>query len=121
MIKIEIQEAEAFDRLSILQVKLNKNLDDLSLKDELSKKIEDLEHCINIYIGYDLAKQVYSSFAYQWLYNINNKLFSMMDHKNPNLNDYTVDNIIIENLNRFAAKQKLQEEFFNNKYQEIKI
>ena len=64
MIQIKIEEAEAFDRLSILSIKL-KNVTDLDIAVSLKEQIRSLEEEVSIKIGRDLADKIYKSEEYK--------------------------------------------------------
>lgn len=118
MISIQVQEAEVFDRLSILEVKYNKT-NNLDIKNNLNKQIEELKAQINLAIGHDLEKLIYNSKLYKNLYNTNYKLYEFVDlAKKDQIKASEVDNYVYI---RHLAKKELQEEFFNNSFEEVKI
>lgn len=119
IIKIEIQAAEAFDRLTILECKLN-STDDLQIKANIKQQIENLQRQINIAIGYDKAKEIYNSIQYFNLYTSNLIIFDLLDQVNQKKEmDAAVVND--ENYRRYICKNELNNKFFNGKLEEIKV
>ena len=135
MISILIQESEAYDRLTVLEIKLQEAKDNNSpeLVQKLLDQIEDLEREINRAIGYDFAKQINYSKECEKLYDTNKNIFYAIDEltrlsKLDLLSDEQMHKlaelgIAINNRNyeRFLAKKALQEKFFAGKIEEIKI
>jgi hypothetical protein len=141
LIIIQIQPSEAFDRLSILEVKKFFS-PTVEQKIKLQNQITELEYQINDSIGYDLAKKIYCSEFYTDLYNANFNVFTIIDKQNKEIKNNTIENLIKigipavykierlaelgllannENQKRFNAKIKLQNEFFDSEINEIKI
>lgn len=118
MITINVQENEAWDRLSILEIKKFFS-NTVEQRIELKKQIIELQEQINIAITYNKAVQIYSSEIYTELYNVNFKLFEYFNElKNKDLSGIIGDKL---NYERHLIKNKLQETYFNNKNKEIKI
>lgn len=118
MIEIFIQESEAFDRLSILEIKKFESRK-IEEKFKLDNQVEYLERQINNAIGYDLAQKIYCSDFYTNLYNINFALFEKIDKLKEK--DFSGREFNDLNYKRFTSKQELQKEFFKNELEEIKI
>lgn len=119
MIKISLDEAAAYDLLSILEVK--KYFCDAGPKKELIRsQIAQLQEEISQAVGYDLAKKIYCSDFYTFLYNANFDIFKLIEEtkRNPAITLKRADEL---NYHRFTAKQNLQKEFFNKNLEEIKI
>lgn len=116
-IKLELDSAEVFDRLSILEVKKTYSQDPL-VKQSLNEQCLDLMNLINLELGYDNARRVYLSQEYANLYNVNRAIFEAIDKlKKEDIAPKVVDNL---NYNRYTAKKELQEKFFGQ-LDEIKI
>jgi len=112
-ILIEIDPAEAFDRLTILFIKI-KNCLDLAIKKELEQQCEDLCERINNGIGYTLAKKIFQSQEFKNLQETNSNIFNLVKD-NPD------EEIQKANKLRSDAKRQLQNKFFGNSLEEIKI
>lgn len=118
MITIQIQEAEAFDRLSILEIKKN-NAPNAEIKIKLQNQILELEAQINNEIGYNKAREVYESLFYNNLFNVNATLFDLFDKcKAGGMDALEPDKW---NISRHRAKNDLQEKFFGSKTEEVKL
>lgn len=112
-INLIVDEAYAFDYLSILEVKYKKN--------PSSKNETNIKNCmINLHKEVKNFPEIHSSHEYAVLREINQKVFEAIDIlKNRDISASVVDNL---NYQRFLAKQKLQEKFFpQNNLQEVKI
>ena len=109
MVELIVDESYAFDYLSILQIKSekNKDFDKFELiSNDLKTKIEK----------YDI---IMKSNEYQDLYIINLKTFNAVDLAKDNKVDAKyVDDC---NYNRYLCKVKLQEKFFDDDLIEKKI
>lgn len=117
MITIQIQENEAFDRLSILEVK-SLNLPPLK-QQKIKEQIEELQHTISEHIGLKLSQEIYHSPEYKMLFEINKKLFLYVDKAKNN--DVTVKQVGDEVYNRHLAKASLQKKYFNDEIKEVKV
>jgi hypothetical protein len=117
MITIEIQESEAFDRLSILEIK-KLHLPPLKQQD-IQQQIEDLQHNISKNIGLSLSMEIYESPEYKHLFEVNKKLFLYVDKAKKN--EVTAKDVDDEVYNRHLAKNSLQKRFFNDETKEVKI
>lgn len=111
----KIEVAQAFDELSILEIK------ELKLKDKHQEQKKILEKQINILkkeirqsIGSNLMKEIYNSTFYIYLFNTNLEIFISVDK-------FKVFEPVQLNIKRFNAKKKLQEYFFKKTLGEIKI
>lgn len=114
-IKITVDEAEAFDRLSILQIKI-KNTNRLkSINNQANNLIMEIMDSIS----YEKYKKIMTSPEYENLYQSNKKIFDLVDEiKKQNINALIVDTA---NHERFKYKKALQDKFFKNPIQEIKL
>lgn len=109
----KIEVAQAFDELSILEIKKAKRIDP-EHKLALAKQICRLKTEINSSIGAELARQIcYSSF-YLDLYNANLQIFKYVDQQK-----WT--EAAEWNIKRFESKKALQKNFFGENLEEIKI
>jgi hypothetical protein len=114
MISINVEEAFAFDLLSIYEIK----------KDKFNTTINNLNY-LNFYenlkniLGENLLKIILKSTEYKELYVANLKTFELVDKvkQNPCLGG-EVDK---SNYCRFICKKNLQIKFFDKIYKEIKI
>ncbi len=130
MISIEIQESEAYDRLSILELKrgITKDVDK---QNQLFGQIEELESLLNNEIGYDKAKKIHDSYEYKVLASANQDIFKMIDSLNEESKGgnlipdeeliYLARHINFMNYQRFLAKENLQKKFFDNEIKEVKV
>jgi len=116
MIPIPLQEAECFDRHSILFIKKSKSLDNYG---QVTKELNELEQQISLSIGYDKAKRIVESDQYKELLRINSKLYNYVNYAKKDT--ILASEIDRENYNRHLAKRALQKEFFNDELTEVKI
>lgn len=113
MINLLVDEAYAFDYLSILEVK--KDLTNDNQKEEaftlcktfLSDQLENFD-------------TVYSSKEYKNLYDINKKTFDLVDLARNN-GEVTAKQVDDANMERFYRKRDLQAKFFSTALVESKI
>lgn len=118
MVTIQIQESEAFDRLSILECKIF-NCNDAVVKTKLKQQRLDLMAEINESVSYDKARSIYSSDEYTNLYNVNFELFDSVDKAKKDLVTASyVDSLVYK---RHLAKKKLQNKHFGDDFDEVKI
>jgi len=111
MIKISVDEAYAFDFLSILEVKKKYGV-------EVSELLTNHKHEIIDQIGYELFYEIYTSQEYLDLLEYNLKTFEAVDKaKTDEVPASYVDKC---NYLRSIAKKKLQNKFFNKELTEIK-
>jgi hypothetical protein len=114
MINIQVDEAYAFDMLSILEVKYEnkstqQNLDNLH---ELSQSIEDQ-------VGAGIFVQILDSSEYERLYWANASLFQAIDEiKKGEVSAKEIDDL---NYERWKHKNELQKKFFGRETGEVKI
>lgn len=114
MIKLLVDEAYAFDYLSILEVKSTKK-DDQKLKNTLDSCKEN----IAAQISKDLFDSIFQSIEYEKLFEVNNKLFEAVDLAKENLvTAKYVDDLVYE---RYLAKTQLQNKFFKEAVTEVKM
>lgn len=116
MIKIEVDEAYAYDMFAIATIKLSKNDNSLNRANYASLACD-------IYSGIgEKHHLIISSSEYEELYRINRNIFEYIDKMktNPSIEDGVwVDK---QNYARFLAKKALQEKFFpSQKLSEQKI
>ena len=124
MIKVTIDEASAFDMLSILEVKLigEYKLDNVKKK-KLNENYELLKGEIIEQIGEDKFNEILDSEEYRFLLASNNVVFQMIDKVKESKAREAQTSKIVQSMNddRFRLKSKLQTQFFNNKLIEQKI
>jgi hypothetical protein len=115
MIKIQVDEAYAFDMLSILEVKYEKkstqqNLDNLH---ELSQSIENQ-------VGAGKFFDILNSDEYESLYHTNVVLFDLIDDikRGEDISAKEVDDL---NYLRWEYKNGIQKKFFGKETGEVKI
>jgi hypothetical protein len=113
MINLEVDEAYAFDYLSILQVKNN-------LFPSEQKRIA-YENC-SAFLNKQLQNfdVIIDSKEYQDLYKINKITFDLVDQVRDN-EPITAKSVDDANMERFYCKKRLQEKFFDTKLVETKI
>lgn len=116
--KITVNICECYDRLAILEIKRD-FVSDLDRKKSILSKIKTLEMEISMAIGADLAAKIYDSEEYKSLFISNKKVFKLIDELK---NDKTLGpKINSENYNRYLFKKALQEKFFKESSEEIKL
>lgn len=116
MIPINLQEAECFDRHSILFIKKSKSID---IYGQVTKELYELEQQISLSIGYDKAKRIVESEQYKELLRINSKLYNYVDRAKKD--EVLASEVDAEVFNRHLAKKALQKAFFNDELTEVKI
>jgi hypothetical protein len=118
MVTVTIDEAYAFDMLSILQVKLNESIDENKRK-SIEENYRILSNDLQKQIGTDKFQSVIKSYLYSELVIKNKEIFDLVDITK------TIDgpphDLWKENYNRYLAKQALQKEFFENEILETKL
>jgi hypothetical protein len=112
MIKVSLDEASAFDMLSILSLKLK------GVKSY--KTYETLEDEIAHSIGEVLFESIINSNEYEELLRANEEVFQLVDDMN-NGEDFSALFVHKTNMKRYQAKKALQHKFFNNNLTEVKI
>lgn len=116
-INFELDTAEVYDRLSILEVK-KAHCKDVAISQSLAEQCLDIMNLLNIELGYDNARQVYLSSEYKKLYLANYEIFELIDKlKSEDISPKDVDS---KNYLRYSAKKALQEKFFGE-LEEIKL
>lgn len=117
MIQVSVDEAHAFDMLSILHVKnLNSTVDRAKLVEPLIDKLWE-EICDQI--GDHLAEKIFASDEYNNLYLANEEIFKMLDYvKQTDVPASVVDEL---NYYRFKVKKELQDKFFDYTLEEKKF
>lgn len=113
MINLLVDEAYAFDYLSILEVKK-----DLATDDQKERAFETCKTFLSSQL--ENFNSIYSSKEYKDLYDINKKTFDLVDlaRNNGNVTAKQVDDA---NMERFYRKRDLQSKFFSNPLVESKI
>jgi len=112
MINLLVDEAYAFDYLSILQIKKN-------------KKSEAYKPWVDCYIylqnQFDIEKwaEIITSEEYEKIIEANELTFDAVDKAKNDL--VTAKHVDYCNYQRYTAKQKFQKRFFNNDLKEHKI
>lgn len=112
MIKLKVDEAYAFDYLSILYIKRNHS----------NSALDNWFYCgyfLEEQLGSDLYKTIINSEEYAEMIEANQKTFNLVDlAKEDKCSAKDVD---LCNYERYKSKVKLQNKFFNQKVSEIKI
>lgn len=114
MINLLVDEAYAFDYLSILQVKHAKDIND----DLKAKAYSDCFDFILNQIGKRMY-EIYGSDEYAKLYNANMMTFDAVDRAKSN--SILASEVDALNYHRYICKKALQNKFFNNNLIETKI
>lgn len=112
MINLCTDEAYAFDYLSILEIKNNKN-------EQAYKNWANCYNYIKIQTGEDLFTRIINSKEYQNLILINKETFDAVERARYK-NDITAKEVDDVNMKRYYAKVELQNKFFNKKVTEFK-
>jgi hypothetical protein len=113
MIKIEVDEAYAFDYLAILEIKRKNSTKDLcTFNYQRSIIIEQ--------IGSHLFEQIIMSDLYRELVKINQSIYDMIDLIRQDYLEMDARVVDDANMTRFNLKRKLQDEFFMNELIETK-
>lgn len=118
MVTVLIDEAYAFDMLSILQVKLNESIDDQK-RNSIQENYEILSNDLINQMGKDKFLAVIESSLYSELVAKNKQIFDLVDI--TKLMSGPPHDLWRENYNRYLTKQALQKEFFNNEILETKL
>jgi len=113
MITLKVDEAYAFDYLSILEVKKI-----FHPHKEWAEINECIKHIIP-QIGQDLFDKIYNSEEYREMVLINSETFKLVDLAKEN--KCSAKDVDIYNYKRFKAKIALQNKFFKTIVQETKI
>lgn len=114
MIKIEVDESYAFDFLSILQIKYEK-----TNKKELLQQIDSLIELIEQQIGDKLTKLILNSDEYDQVKKANSDTFDLVDKAKRD--EVKASDVDYSNLIRFNKRKNLQNKFFSNSNNEIKL
>lgn len=111
MIDLKVDEAYAFDYLSILQIK----------HEQFGNKeyIECYEYLVK-QLGIDLMHRIVTSPEYYSLLDANKKVFWIIEEMRNN--QYSIDARMVDKMNtdRYSAKKLLQRSFFGNEVREFK-
>jgi hypothetical protein len=124
MIKVTIDEASAFDMLSILEIKLiGEWRMEHAKKKRLNENYELLKSEIIEQIGEDKYNEILDSEEYRFLLASNNVVFQMIDKVKESKAREAQTAKVVQSMNddRFRCKGNLQNTFFNNKLIEQKI
>lgn len=112
MVKISVDEAYAFDYLSILELKYKKG-------NEVSEVIKTIKKDLITSIGENTFLEVINSDEYMNLLQANLLTFDAVDKAKTD--SVTASYVDTCNYQRMICKQKLQEKFFKTKISEVKI
>lgn len=112
MINIPVDEAYAFDYLSILELKLDNNY----IPESRVKEVADV---IISQIGKSLFDDIKSSIEYKNLYDANQLTFNAVD--DAKTDKCTASYVDKCNYQRMIKKRELQEKWFDNSINETKI
>ena len=124
MIKVTIDEASAFDMLSILEIKLiGEWRMEQAKKKKLNENYELLKGEIIEQIGEQKYNEILDSEEYRFLLASNNVVFQMIDKVKESKAREAQTAKVVQSMNddRFRLKSKLQTQFFNNKLIEQKL
>ena len=124
MIKVTIDEASAFDMLSILEIKLiGEWRMEHAKKKKLNENYELLKGEIIESIGEQKYNEILDSEEYRFLLASNNVVFQMIDKVKESKAREAQTAKVVQSMNddRFRLKSKLQTQFFNNKLIEQKL
>jgi predicted transcriptional regulator len=113
MIHIEVDEAYAFDFLSILEIKKKNSEKDINNFTRISNSISDQ-------IGKELFDIIIKSSYYQSLLCTNKRIYDTIDLLRSNSIELDAKVIDDANTERFKFKKQLQSEFFNSDLVESK-
>lgn len=109
----KIEVAQAFDELSILEIKNQKSNDQKQIQ-SLADQIYILKREISQFIGSSRMEKIYHSDYYTNLISANLNIFESVDR-------FKTSEPAQLNMKRIDAKRKLQEYFFSSLLKEIKI
>lgn len=113
---ISLDIVEIFDRLVELNIKLNKLVG--PKKNTAISSFQSLAAEIKNQIGQKLFDDIISSDEYKELYDINLKVFNLVDIANKD--NGLAGDVAKANTERFLLKNKLQSKFFGDATSEIK-
>jgi len=116
MIKVDIDEASAFDMLAILHIKKGKG------NEIASESYVSLARLIEDHLGAALFSRVLRSDTYMDLISANNLVFDYVDILNTGETKViSASDVHRANMARFSFKKLLQERFFTDPLTEQKI
>jgi hypothetical protein len=124
MIKVTIDEASAFDMLSILEIKLiGEWRMNAKKKKKLNENYELLKGEIIESIGEQKYNEILDSEEYRFLLASNNGVFQMIDKVKESKAREAQTAKVVQSMNddRFRLKSELQTQFFNNQLIEQKL
>lgn len=114
MINVKVDEAAAFDMLSILEIKSKKsNLSSEQYVTALNNLVYE--------IGSNKFNKVKESDLYIQLLNANRKVFEYVDILNEGTYFLSASTVHSANMERYRIKNKLQKEFFSSDLTEEKL
>jgi hypothetical protein len=119
MINIPVDEAVAFDMLSILEVKRNKC--DHSKLPRISFEFSLFRDSLITQLGEGRYQKIVNSKEYDNLFGENHKLFEVIDMLRTGAYSITAKYIDDANLRRYQCKQALQKKFFGTEMNEVKF
>ena len=112
MILLPVDESYFFDYFSILEIKFDKNHNDLVLSSQLLDSININKVYLNSQISEYKTQEILNSEEYNNLKNINQELFNLIDEcKIQFISSVEIDKL---NYKRWQSKKLLQEKFFKN-------
>ena len=112
MIKISVDEAYAFDYMSILDIKLEMN-------DSVTNIFNVIKNDLINQIGLEKFNEVVTSEEYKNLKHSNKITFDAVDKAKTD--EVLASFVDMCNYERMLCKKKLQDKFFNDKLSELKI
>ena len=105
MINLPVDEAYAFDFLSVLDVKRRHTRSDQSNFDQLCADIADQ-------IGPDIFHQIMKSKIYEDMVKINEEIYDLIDVLRQDIVEMDAKVVDDANIQRYKLKKRLQDEFF---------
>jgi hypothetical protein len=120
MIKIELEEAFAFDLLAILIVKMFK-CDDEQKREVIWNEALQLMFNIKSQIGDQLYYEIFDSEEFKNMIGANRKTFELVDLARNSDEGSLAKQVDISNMERFFCKKALQQAFFKTELKEQKL
>ena len=114
MLKITVQEAFAFDLLSIYLLKVIKNSSDIN-NENYSRLLQELY----FELGVQKVNTILNSIEYRELFQTNQNIFELVDK--VKFNPCLGKKLDTENFTRYQKKQSLQKKYFNSIFTEQKF
>lgn len=114
MIKVQIDEAAAFDMLSILELKSRNSF---VSSNQYASMLNDIVY----QVGSDKFNEVKESELYRHLLNTNSVIFNFVDLLNEGKLGIDASVVHILNTSRYKFKQEIQNKYFTSELAEEKI